>query len=148
MLRRAPDRVRSVNAVMAACWLPNRCAAARTASSVPPTLTIAMPSTVSLMLFLDTAFGTRSSISRLDRSITDIFCTTGRTKTPAPMTTFCPARSSPLLLRPVMSRASLGLATLYRETTARTEMMTSATRATTPRTTGLRPNTWSSVLGW
>jgi hypothetical protein len=37
------------------CWVRNRCAAARIASSLPPTLTIATPSRSALMPWVDTA---------------------------------------------------------------------------------------------
>ena len=79
-----------------------------------------------------------TSIRRLDRSSDWSFCTTGRTKTEAPSTTFWPELSvdrPPSAvwvvrpLRPVTMNASFGPATLIRESTKSTRM---STRRTAP----------------
>ncbi len=76
------------------------------------------------MPWADTAPRMLTEIRRLERSMTCSFCTNGSTKTLAPMMTFWPLMScetSPVSgfltgapLRPVMTNASLGPATLMR----------------------------------
>ena len=91
--RSAPASTSRVNSSISSCWFRNRWAAARIASSVPPTLTIATPCRLARMPCLLTAPWISTWMRRLDRSSTCSFCTTGSTKTEAPMTTFWPDRS-------------------------------------------------------
>ena len=91
--RSAPASTSRVNLSISSCWCRNRWAAARIASSVPPTLTIATPCRSARMPCLLTAPWISTWIRRLDRSSDWSFCTTGRTKTEAPMTTFWPDMS-------------------------------------------------------
>ena len=116
MLRSTPERTWVVSSmILSRCdGTPvRRWAARRMDSSSPPTFTMAMPSTLSLMPWADTASRTLTSIFCDDRSSTDSCCTNGTTKTPPPVTTFWPDRSPLVLpLRPVTMNAWLGLATL------------------------------------
>ena len=93
MERSAPASTSGVKVSMPSCWFRKRCAAARMESSVPPTLTIATPSRSHLTPCLVTAPRMPTGMRRLDRSIVCSFCTTGSTKTLAPMTTFWPDES-------------------------------------------------------
>ena len=121
--RSAPASTSRVNSSISFCWCRKRWAAARIASSVPPTLTIATPCRLARMPCLLTAPWISTWMRRLDRPSTCSFCTTGSTNTDAPMTTFWPDRSVAMTpsapsterpLRPVTMNASLGPATLIR----------------------------------
>ena len=89
---------------------------------MPPTFTMATPSTFSLMPCPETAPRICTEIRRLERSIVARRCTNGITNDPPPSTTFCPDRSvvscpvsglsTALPLRPVTMKAWLGPATL------------------------------------
>ena len=136
--RSAPASTSRVKLSISSCWCRNRWAAARIASSVPPTLTIATPCRSARMPCLLTAPRMPTSIRRLDRSSDWSFCTTGSTKTAAPSTTFWPELSveTPAVgglggaaLAPVTMNASFGPATLIRESTKSTRM---STRRTAP----------------
>ncbi len=119
--RSEPASVSWVKVSTSPCCERKRCAAARMESSLPPTLTIATPSRLSLTPWPDTAPRIWTMMRRLERSRMCSRWTKGMTKMPPPMTTFCPERSveiSPvsglrtsLPLRPVTMNASFGPAT-------------------------------------
>ena len=122
-------------------------------SSAPPTLTMATPSSEHLIPWADTAEPTDTEICRADRSIEASFWITGSTNTLAPMTTFWPDRSvlidpvsgfvTGLPLRPVTMNASLGPATLIRDTTMPTMARTRTTRRISPMAMGpMAPFRW------
>ncbi len=122
MARRAPERTSWVKLTMSSCCPRKRCAAARMASSAPPTLTMATPSRLALTPRRVTAPRTCTGIWRDDRSRLKRCWTNGTTKTPPPTTTFWPllsVKTAPvsgsvdfLPRRPVTMKASLGPATL------------------------------------
>ena len=86
--RSEPASTSVVNPETSFCWPRKRCAAARTESSVPPTFTIATPSSAQRMPLADTAEPTWMLICCDARSSTARRCTKGTTNTDAPMTTF------------------------------------------------------------
>ena len=88
MERSEPARVSWVKDSISSCWARKRWAAARIESSLPPTLTMATPSRLSLMPWPETAPRIWTMMRRLDRSMTYRCWTKGMTKTPPPMTTF------------------------------------------------------------
>lgn len=120
--RSAPDNTSWVKPTMPSCCIRNRCAAARIASSVPPTLTIATPSRLAFTPRSVTAPRTATGMCREERSSVNRCCTNGTTNTPPPTTTFWPLLSvntrpvsgsvDLLPRRPVTMNASLGPATL------------------------------------
>ena len=121
--RSAPARTSWVKVSISDCWLRKRWPAARIESSLPPTLTSATPSRLSLMPWPETAPRICTEMRREERSSVASRWTNGMTNTPPPITTFWPERSveispvsglrtSPLPLRPVTMNDSLGPATL------------------------------------
>ena len=145
--RSEPASTSWVNGSISPCWPRKRWAAARTASSVPPTLTIATPSSEQRMPCADTAEPTEMPIWRDDRSSTASFWTTGSTNVLAPITTFWPDRSVEIApvsglvtarpLRPVTMNASFGPATLKRLATSTPIDTTRAASTMTKTRTGL-----------
>ena len=121
--RSEPESTSWVDSSISSEFERKRWAAARIISCVPPTFTtatawacIVMPSVVCASVVIE---------SRRERSeIVNDFCTNGSTKTPPPVTTFCPDRSRVLWpvvgstvslpLPPVTMIASSGLAIRYR----------------------------------
>ena len=127
MVRSTPTRTSLVCCSITCSWLrpANRCAAARTIRSVPPTLTTAMLRNVTptplLVVASSAATGKLCEASERRTTCSKI----GLTNVPPPMTTRWPDRSvvsSPVsglmtgvpLLRPVMMSASSGVAILNR----------------------------------